>query len=118
MIGGTWLTENHPEWIIGGKNGGLLNLGNPDAWKWTVEHFDKLIDENGLDLYRQDFNFDPLDAWRSVDAPDRQGIAEIRHVAGYLAFWDELIARHPNLLIDSCASGGRSKLVRYNPAFA
>ena len=107
VIGGTWLAENHPEWIIGGKNGGLLNLGNPDAWKWTVEHFDKLIDENGLDLYRQDFNFDPLDAWRSVDAPDRQGIAEIRHVAGYLACWDELIARHPSLLIDSCASGGR-----------
>jgi alpha-galactosidase len=103
----TWLTENHPEWILGGKNGGLLNLGNPDAWKWATQHFNKLIDEQGIDLYRQDFNFDPLDSWRSADAPDRQGITEIKHVTGYLAYWDDLLARHPGLLIDSCASGGR-----------
>jgi len=28
---GTWLAENHPDWILGGKDGGLLNLGNPAA---------------------------------------------------------------------------------------
>jgi alpha-galactosidase len=26
---------------------------------------------------------------------------------GYLAYWDELLARNPGLVIDSCASGGR-----------
>ena len=50
---------------------------------------------------------DPLSAWRGNDAPDRQGITEIQHVTGYLAYWDELRRRHPNMLIDSCASGGR-----------
>lgn len=103
----TWLTQNHPEWIIGGKNGGLLNLGNPDAWNWLTQHFNKLIDDQGIDLYRQDFNFDPLNSWRSADTPDRQGITEIKHVTGYLAYWDDLIKHHPNMLIDSCASGGR-----------
>jgi alpha-galactosidase len=34
-------------------------------------------------------------------------MTEIKHVMGYLAFWDELRRRHPGLLIDSCASGGR-----------
>jgi len=34
-------------------------------------------------------------------------MTEIRHVEGYLAFWDELLRRHPDLWIDSCASGGR-----------
>jgi alpha-galactosidase len=29
------------------------------------------------------------------------------HVQGYLAYWDELRRRHPDMLIDSCASGGR-----------
>jgi alpha-galactosidase len=103
----TWLTQNHPEWILGGQQGGLLNLGNPDAWNWLVEHIDGLIVGQGIDLYRQDFNMDPLDYWRRNDAEDRQGITEIKHVAGYLAYWDELRRRHPNLLIDSCASGGR-----------
>ena len=103
----TWLSNNHPEWILGGKGGGLLNLGNPEAWKWLVNHIDKLITDNGIDLYRQDFNMDPLDFWRRNDTEDRQGITEIKHVMGYLAYWDELIKRHPDMLIDSCASGGR-----------
>jgi alpha-galactosidase len=107
VAGGTWLAENHPEWILGGKGGGLLNLGNPDALKWLIQHIDNLLTQQGIDLYRQDFNMDPLGHWRAADAPDRQGITEIRHVTGYLAYWDELRRRHPDMLIDSCASGGR-----------
>jgi alpha-galactosidase len=84
-----------------------LNLGNDEARGWLTEHVDQLLTEQGIDLYRQDFNMDPLNAWRSNDAPDRQGITEIKHVTGYLAYWDELRRRHPNMLIDSCASGGR-----------
>jgi alpha-galactosidase len=107
VAAGTWLANNHPEWVLGGKNGGLLNLGNPDAWKWVVEHFDGLLVSQGIDVYRQDFNMDPLSFWQANDAEDRQGITEIKHVTGYLAFWDELLRRHPKLWIDSCASGGR-----------
>jgi alpha-galactosidase len=54
-----------------------------------------------------DFYIEPLGFWRRNDAPDRQGITEIRHVKGLYAMWDELRARHPGLLIDLCASGGR-----------
>jgi alpha-galactosidase len=104
---GTWLAENHPEWILGGKNGGLLNLGDPEVRQWLTEHSDRLITEQGIDLYRQDFNIDPLRFWQEADAEDRQGITENHHVTGYLAYWDGLYRRHPNMLIDSCASGGR-----------
>jgi alpha-galactosidase len=105
---GTWLYEKHPDWLLG-KDGQqkLLNLGNIDARNWAIEHFSQLITKQGIDLYRQDFNIDPLPFWRDNDAPDRQGITEIKHVEGYLAFWDGLLARHPGLRIDSCASGGR-----------
>jgi len=85
----------------------LLDLGNPAARHWLTEHIDKLLTEQGIDLYRQDFNMDPLAFWRAADAPDRQGITEIKHVTGLLAYWDELRRRHPNMLIDTCASGGR-----------
>ena len=105
---GTWLYERHPEWLLG-RDGDqkLLNLGNPEARQWLTDHVDRLLAEQGIDLYRQDFNMDPLDFWRANDAPDRQGITENAHVTGYLAYWDELRRRHPNMLIDSCASGGR-----------
>ena len=85
----------------------LLNLGNPQAREWLTNHIDKLLTGQGIDLYRQDFNMDPLGFWRANDPPDRQGITEIKHVTGYLAYWDELRRRHPDMLIDSCASGGR-----------
>lgn len=100
----SWLARQHPDWILGGN---LLNLGHPGAWNWLVEHIDTLIREQGIDFYRQDFNMDPLANWRGADPPNRQGITEIKYVVGYLAFWDELRRRHPGLLIDSCASGGR-----------
>jgi len=104
---GSWLAENHPEWVLGGKSGGLLNLGNPEARQWLTDHIDTLITEQGIDLYRQDFNMEPLGHWRGHDAPDRQGITEIRHVEGLLAYWDELLRRHPNMPMDTCASGGQ-----------
>ncbi len=105
---GTWLYDTHPQWLLG-KDGEqkLLDLGNPEARQWLTDHVDKLMTDEGIDLYRQDFNMDPLDYWRNNDAPDRQGITEIRHITGYLAFWDELLRRRPGLRIDTCASGGR-----------
>ena len=107
VAAGTWLSEHHPEWILGGSGGGLLNLGDPEAWQWALERVDSLLTSQAIDVYRQDFNIDPLGYWRANDAEDRQGITEIKHVMGYLAFWDELLRRHPGLWIDTCASGGR-----------
>jgi alpha-galactosidase len=104
----TWVFNNHPEWILGGTDGSfLVNFGHPDAWKWFVNRVDDLLVSEGIDIYRQDFNMEPLSHWRADDAADRQGMTEMRHVTGLLAFWDELIRRHPDMLYDNCASGGR-----------
>jgi len=100
----SWLAVNHPEWLLGGK---LLNLGKPEVQKWAIDHFSSFITEQGVDLYRQDFNIDPLNYWRSNDSLDRKGMTENLYLQGYLAYWDGLIANHPGMLIDACASGGR-----------
>ncbi len=103
----TRITKNHPEWVHGGAGGGLLKMDRPEVVRWITDHIDKMISEEGIDLYRSDFNIDPLGYWRGNDADDRRGITEIRYIEGYLAYWDELRRRHPGMLIDSCASGGR-----------
>ena len=118
----SWIGKNHPEWLLsrkaeippppqgggfGSGPGSLLNLGNPEALKWLINHVDRTLTEQGIEFYRQDFNMDPLTFWRGADAPDRQGMTENLYVQGYLAYWDALRQRHPNLRIDSCASGGR-----------
>jgi alpha-galactosidase len=81
--------------------------GEAGARQWLIDHTIQVIEEQGIDLYRQDHNFDPLPYWRATDTPDRMGITEIRYVEGYLAFWTALRRRFPAMLIDSCASGGR-----------
>ncbi len=105
----TWLWKERPQWLLSSQksNYRLLDLGNPAALKWLINHVVRTIREQGIDLYRQDFNFQPLPHWRANDAPDRQGISEIRHVEGYLAYWTALRQRFPGMLIDSCSSGGR-----------
>ncbi len=104
---GTQLAREHPEFVFGGNKGGLFKLNEPEARRWLTDLLSSRISEYAIDVYRNDFNIDPLSYWRSADAPDRQGITEIRYVEGHYAMWDELRARHPGLWIDNCASGGR-----------
>jgi alpha-galactosidase len=104
---GTQIAKEHPEFVFGGSGGGLFKLGDPAARRWLTDLLLKRIGEYGMDWYRNDFNIDPLPFWRQNDAPDRQGMTEIRYVEGHYAMWDEMLARYPGLLIDNCASGGR-----------
>jgi alpha-galactosidase len=85
----------------------LLNLAMPEARQFLTDFISRRITEFGLDCYRHDANIAPLEFWRAADAADRQGLTEIRWVEGLYAFWDELLRRHPHLIIDNCASGGR-----------
>jgi len=105
---------NDPNWVVLEsrrsqivENEFLWNMGDPAARRFLTDWLSARIDEFGLDWYREDFNLAPLEFWRNADAPDRQGITEIRYVEGLYAMWDELLARHPHLAIDNCASGGR-----------
>ena len=119
-IQGTAITLEHPEWFLGQKEHAenmLMNLGNPEARKWCTELIAGLITNEGLDCYRQDFNFSPLPYWQNNDTPERVGISEIRYVEGLYAFLGELRRRFPDLLIDNCASGGRRldfEMMRYS----
>ncbi len=114
VYAGSEVDKAHPEWVIQvkgnkrvDKNSYLFNLGNKDARSWMTKLFGDLIEREGIDSYRQDFNFDPSPYWNIMDSSNREGMAEIRHIEGLYAFWDSLLARFPNLRIDNCASGGR-----------
>ena len=108
------LSQADPEWASNEsrrtqlkENDHLFNLGNPEARRFLTDFISGKIDEFGIDCYRHDANIAPLEFWRAADTPDRQGMTEIRWVEGFYAYWDELRRRHPQLIIDTCASGGR-----------
>jgi alpha-galactosidase len=105
---GTAFDKEHPEFLLKLDAGNrLFDLGNPQALQFLIDFLDQRIKQWGVDIYRQDFNMDPLPFWRKHDAEDRQGITEIRYVEGLYRLWSELIRRNPGLTIDNCASGGR-----------
>lgn len=85
----------------------LLDLGNPEALAWAIATFSAKIGEWDLDVYRHDFNLHPVQYWRHGEADDRQGMNEIRYVMGLYEYFDALRRKHPHLVIDSSASGGR-----------
>ena len=112
--GGWPVPHDDPKWIIYESRRSqmspdelMFNVGDPAARAFLTDFISDRIVEFGLDWYREDANIAPLEYWRHADAPDRQGITEIRYVEGIYALWDELIGRHPHLMIDNCASGGR-----------
>jgi len=110
VMKGTQIYREHPEWLlktVPESDNSLFNLGNTEACKWLTHYIGDLIQQEGIDYYRQDFNFDPYPYWEANDEEGRIGISEIRHSEGLYAFWDGLLERFPNLLIDNCASGGR-----------
>jgi len=115
----TRFEKEHPEWLleypatsnkndIYNYNTYLFDLGNTEARLWLTDFVSDFLEKEGVDYYRQDFNWvDGEGSWKMKDKPNREGISEIRYIEGLYAFWDSLLVRFPELIIDNCASGGR-----------
>lgn len=102
------IAREHPAWVLHrGAGDGLFNLGEPAARAWLTDFLDTQLRAWGVDVYRQDFNIEPLGFWQQADTPDRRGLTENHYVQGLYALWDDLVARAPARTIDNCASGGR-----------
>lgn len=102
---GSVIAKEHPEWVLHqpqeGKWGGIFRFSDPAAQKWMTDLMACRIQDWHVDIYRMDRNTNPLPFWRAADAPDRQGITEIRQIEGLYAMWDGLLQRFPHLVIDN-----------------
>jgi alpha-galactosidase len=109
---GTRIVTEHPDWYLHSThpvNPGVMmaDYGDPACLKGITDMVSGFITDFGMTMYRQDFNIPPADYWDPHDTPDRVGMTEIGHIEGLYQFLDTLLARHPGLIIDNCASGGR-----------
>jgi len=96
-----------PELLVDAGSSSLLYYGNPDARTYISDLVTDLAHRLNFSCYRQDFNMGLTEAFQKMDAKDRRGITEIRHVMGLYKVWDDILRRNPGMLIDNCASGGR-----------
>ena len=90
-----WM-KDHPEWSgpLGEPHGiglckrptrvGRINVAIPEARKWLTDTIGDTLVRNGMAGYREDTCL----PYAGEDAPDREGVAEIRSVEALYEIWD------------------------------
>lgn len=102
--------SEHEQWLILGGDNNMWNLANEEAFEYYCEYLLNSLKENGVTVYRQDFNFAPLEYWQKADNEfygGRIGICENHYVTNLYRFLDYLCENIEGLIIDNCASGGK-----------
>ncbi|HEX9997449.1 MAG TPA: glycoside hydrolase family 36 protein [Abditibacterium sp.] len=103
----SWAAREHRELFFEplSEGGALhLNLGRRDAQDWLIELISGWISKLGLKWSRFDYNIDPAPYWKAADPT---GKIQFAYIQGLYRVLDELRARHPDWMLENCASGGR-----------
>lgn len=102
------LYRAHPDWVLSApgrlplpwRHQYVLDLARPEVHDYLLERLDALLRDNDIAFLKWDHNRDILDA----EHDGRAGVgAKTRALYRLL---DELRRRHPEVEIESCASGG------------
>jgi alpha-galactosidase len=107
------LARAHPDWLLvpvaesmprtwprTWRNQYVLDLARPEVQEMLLERLSALVTEYRIDYLKWDQNRDLLEAVHTAQA----GVDA--HTRALYAVLDALRARHPELEIESCASGG------------
>ena len=102
-----WATE-HADffWSAAAPTYKHLNLTRKDAQDALIEMLSNWITKLDIRWLRWDYNVGngPSDWWDPVDPT---GKLQFAYFEGLYRVWDTLLDRHPNLMFDNCAGGGR-----------
>ncbi len=114
---GTKLANEKSDWMLKDKwlNSStiyLYDFSDDDACNYMINMISTMIQDNGLNWYRQDLNVEPAKYWELQDLSEnllgnRKGMTEIKYITNLYRYLDELVERNPGLMIDNCAAGGR-----------
>ncbi|MBR2869701.1 MAG: alpha-galactosidase [Clostridia bacterium] len=101
----------HEDWLIHTDSDiSMWNLANEEAFEFFCNYILNSLKENGVTVYRQDFNFAPIEYWEKADKEfygGRKGICENHYVTNLYRYLDYLTDNIDGLIIDNCASGGK-----------
>jgi alpha-galactosidase len=85
---------------------GYVCLGSEAGRDHVLTSVSRLIERTGSRWIKLDFNIDPDAGCRRTDHGHGEGDGLYRHYLGLYNVLDELRARHPEIVLESCASGG------------
>ena len=111
---GTHFLEEHPDWFVPvpvwrwkhhpRAQVYQLELSRKEAQDYVIELLGRWVRKLDLRWIRYDYNSEPMPYWNQVDPT---GKIQFSYMEGLYRVWDTLLREHPNLMIESCSSGGR-----------
>ena len=109
------LYKEHPDWMLGypgrkQKWDGrvMLNLGLPEVRDYLIGIINSLIEEYGVSYFKMDMNRSVIQEFYSVGQPaDQQQTWAVRYAQNLCEIYRAVKKKHPEVLIENCASGGR-----------
>ncbi|MGV3733761.1 MAG: alpha-galactosidase [Microcella sp.] len=85
---------------------GYVCLGSPAGREHVLASMSTLISTTGARWIKLDFNIDPDAGCTRTDHGHGAGDGLLRHYEGLYAVLDAVRERHPDIMLESCSSGG------------
>lgn len=85
---------------------GYVCLGSPAGYQHTLEAISNTVRAMQASWLKLDFNIDPGRGCTRTDHGHAAGDGLFRHYQGLYRLLDEVRSRHPELIVESCSSGG------------
>ena len=89
------------------RHGQLVDYGNPECSNGFRIRFTECLRSMESMFTAKTSIWPPAPSACAMDAADRVGIAEAKHITGLYKFLDDMRTRFPDILQENCASGGR-----------
>lgn len=108
------LFRAHPDWILHtpgrrtshGRNQYVLDFSRPEVVDHIYEMTARLLRESKVSYIKWDMNRYITECFSAAYAPERQGEIFHRYILGLYDLYDRLNREFPEILFESCASGG------------
>ena len=108
------LYREHPDWIIqtpGRRNSHgryqyVLDFSRKEVVDRIYEMMDKILSEAKVSYIKWDMNRSITECYSAALPPDRQGEVYHRYILGVYDLYERLTSKFPQVLFESCASGG------------
>lgn len=108
------LYKKHPDWVIRSKryrpirsrNQLVLDLANPEVREYLIEALSKILKNGNITYVKWDMNRHLTDLGSAFLNRENQGELSHRYVLGLYSILEYLTEMFPDVLFESCSSGG------------
>lgn len=113
------LYRTHPEWTLEtpgrksspSRNQFLLDFSNPLVINYMKERMDDIIGKSKISYIKWDMNRSMSEVYSACSNANEQGMVYHKFILGVYELYDYLTTKYPDILFESCSSGG----ARFDP---